>query len=76
MDCNERGSVRKAQVLDLLEVLVAHTMLLQGMLIQGQDLPFLWPCPPMPAVPVLSYPVPQQHGYRLAFSWRTFSGDN
>ena len=40
-DCSELDSVCKAQVLDLLEVLVEHTMLLQGMLIQGQDLPFL-----------------------------------
>lgn len=41
MHCSEVDSVSKAQVLDLLEVLVAHTMLPQGMLIQGQDLPFL-----------------------------------
>lgn len=78
-DCSELDSVCKAQVLDLLDLPVAHTMLLQGMLIRGQDLPFLV------AVSTnanrcsclqLSIAVPQQHGYRCAFSWRTFGGDN
>lgn len=41
VDCSELDSVCKAQVLDLLELLVAHTVILWCMLIQGQDLPFL-----------------------------------
>lgn len=41
MHCSEFDSVCKAQVLDLLEVLVVCTVLLQDMLIQGQDLPSL-----------------------------------